>query len=125
MAEEIEEDVIGLEAHDAPRISTKMGLNIGDVLEAIVRKIRHRREIREAPLQALIFDSLYDSYRGVIVFCRVKEGNRERHPIQMMIATGASYDVVEGPDISAQASLSPVMSSGPAWLDTLQPASRM
>ena len=94
VAEEIE-DVIGLEAHDAPRISAKMGLNIEDVLEAIVHKIPAPKGDPEAPLQALIFDSLYDSYRGVIVFCRVKEGTvKKGTPIQMM-ATGASYDVVE------------------------------
>ena len=94
VAEEIE-DVIGLEAHDAPRISAKMGLNIEDVLEAIVHKIPAPKGDPEAPLQALIFDSLYDSYRGVIVFCRVKEGTVKKGiPIQMM-ATGASYDVVE------------------------------
>lgn len=94
MAEEIE-DVIGLEAHDAPRISAKMGLNIEDVLEAIVHKIPAPKGDPEAPLQALIFDSLYDSYRGVIVFCRVKEGTvKKGTPIQMM-ATGASFDVVE------------------------------
>ena len=94
VAEEIE-DVIGLEAHDAPRISAKMGLNIEDVLEAIVHKIPAPKGDPEAPLQALIFDSLYDSYRGVIVFCRVKEGTvKKGTPIQMM-ATGAFYDVVE------------------------------
>ena len=94
VAEEIE-DVIGLEAHDAPRISAKMGINIEDVLEAIVHKIPAPKGDPEAPLQALIFDSLYDSYRGVIVFCRVKEGTvKKGTPIQMM-ATGASYDVVE------------------------------
>ena len=94
VAEEIE-DVIGLEAHDAPRISAKMGLNIEDVLEAIVHKIPAPKGDPEAPLQALIFDSLYDSYRGVIVFCRVKEGTvKKGTPIQMM-ATGACYDVVE------------------------------
>ena len=94
VAEEIE-DVIGLEAHDAPRISAKMGLNIEDVLEAIVHKIPAPKGDPEAPLQALIFDSLYDPYKGVIVFCRIKEGTvKKGTPIQMM-ATGASYDVVE------------------------------
>ena len=93
VAEEIE-DVIGLEAHDAPRISAKSGLNVEDVLEAIVEKIPAPEGDPEAPLQALIFDSVYDSYRGVIVFCRIKEGTVKRGtPIKMM-ATGASYDVV-------------------------------
>ncbi|MGI5982039.1 MAG: translation elongation factor 4 [Sakamotonia sp.] len=94
VAEEIE-DVIGLEAHDAPRISAKNGLNVEDVLEAIVEKIPAPEGDPGAPLQALIFDSIYDSYRGVIVFCRIKEGTVKRGtPIKMM-ATGASYDVVE------------------------------
>ena len=94
VADEIE-DVIGIEAHDAPRISAKTGLNVEDVLEAIVHKVPAPVGDPEAPLQALIFDSLYDSYRGVIVFCRVKEGTvKKGTPIQMM-ATGASYDVVE------------------------------
>ena len=94
VANEIE-DVIGLEAHDAPKISAKNGLNIEDVLEAVVEKIPAPEGDPEAPLQALIFDSLYDPYRGVIVFFRVKEGTVKRGtPIKMM-ATGATYDVVE------------------------------
>ena len=94
VANEIE-DVIGLEAHDAPKISAKNGLNIEDVLEAVVEKIPAPEGDPEAPLQALIFDSLYDPYRGVIVFFRVKEGTvRRGTPIKMM-ATGATYDVVE------------------------------
>ena len=94
VANEIE-DVIGLEAHDAPKISAKNGLNIEDVLEAVVEKIPAPEGDPEAPLQALIFDSLYDPYRGVIVFFRVKEGTiRKGTPIKMM-ATGATYDVVE------------------------------
>ncbi|MBR5268865.1 MAG: translation elongation factor 4 [Lachnospiraceae bacterium] len=89
------EDVIGIEAHDAPRISAKNGLNIEDVLEAVVEKIPAPQGDPEAPLQALIFDSLYDPYRGVIVFFRVKEGTiRKGTPVKMM-ATGATYDVVE------------------------------
>ena len=89
------EDVIGLEAHDAPRISAKTGQNVDDVLEAIVNKIPAPSGDPDAPLQALIFDSLYDSYRGVIVFCRVKNGTvKKGTPIRMM-ATGASFDVVE------------------------------
>ena len=94
VAEEIE-DVIGREAYDAPRISAKNGLNVEDVLEAIVEKSPAPEGDPGAPLQALIFDSIYDSYRGVIVFCRIKEGTVKRGtPIKMM-ATGASYDVVE------------------------------
>ena len=89
------EDVIGLEAHDAPRISAKTGLNVDEVLEAIVEKIPAPKGNPDAPLKALIFDSLYDSYKGVIIFCRIKEGTvKKGTPIQMM-ATGASYDVVE------------------------------
>ena len=94
VANEIE-DVIGLEAHDAPKISAKNGVNIEDVLEAVVERIPAPEGDPEAPLQALIFDSLYDPYRGVIVFFRVKEGTiRKGTPIKMM-ATGATYDVVE------------------------------
>ena len=89
------EDVIGIEAHDAPLISAKTGLNIEDVLEQVVAKIPAPIGDRTAPLQALIFDSLYDAYKGVIVFCRVKEGSvRKGTPIKMM-ATGATAEVVE------------------------------
>ncbi len=92
--EEIE-DVIGLEAHDAPLISAKNGLNIEEVLEQVVTKIPAPKGDPKAPLQALIFDSVYDSYKGVIVFIRVKEGSvRKGTPIRMM-ATGATADVVE------------------------------
>ncbi len=73
VVEEIE-DVIGIEAHDAPRISAKTGLNVEDVLEAIVEKIPAPTGDPDAPLKALIFDSLYDPYKGVIIFCRIKEG---------------------------------------------------
>ncbi|MDO4330749.1 MAG: translation elongation factor 4 [Lachnospiraceae bacterium] len=94
VVEEIE-DVIGIEAHDAPRISAKTGLNVEEVLEAIVHKIPAPQGDSEAPLQALIFDSLYDPYKGVIIFCRIKEGTvRKGTPIRMM-ATGAEADVVE------------------------------
>ncbi len=92
--EEIE-DVIGLEAQDAPRISAKTGLNIEDVLEQIVEKIPAPGGNPENPLQALIFDSLYDSYKGVIVFCRIKEGRVKVGTTIKMMATGASADVVE------------------------------
>ena len=89
------EDVIGIEAEDAPQISAKTGLNVEDVLEAIVEKIPAPVGDPNAPLQALIFDSVYDSYKGVIVFCRIKEGSvKKGTPIQMM-ATGAKADVVE------------------------------
>ncbi len=89
------EDVIGIEAQDAPRISAKSGLNVEDVLEAIVNKIPAPSGDANAPLQALIFDSLYDSYKGVIVFCRIKNGTvKPGTPIKMM-ATGASATVVE------------------------------
>ena len=89
------EDVIGIEAEDAPLISAKMGLNIDQVLEQIVEKIPAPQGDPDAPLQALIFDSLYDQYKGVIVFCRIKEGRVSRGtPIKMM-ATGASFEAVE------------------------------
>ena len=94
VANEIE-DVIGIEAHDAPRISAKTGLNVEDVLEAIVQKIPAPAGDSEAPLQALIFDSLYDSYKGVIVFCRIKEGTVKKGTRIRMMATGAEEDVVE------------------------------
>ena len=94
VVEEIE-DVIGIEAHDAPRISAKTGLNVEDVLEAIVEKIPAPTGDPDAPLKALIFDSLYDPYKGVIIFCRIKEGAvKKGTPIKMM-ATGAEADVVE------------------------------
>ena len=94
VASEIE-DVIGIEAHDAPRISAKVGLNIEDVLEAIVAKIPAPEGDPNAPLQALIFDSIYDSYKGVIVFVRIKEGSvKKGDPIRMM-ATGAVEEVVD------------------------------
>ena len=92
--EEIE-DVIGIEAHDAPRISAKTGQNVDQVLEQIVKKIPAPKGDPKAPLQAVIFDSVYDSYKGVIIFCRIKEGTvRRGMPIHMM-ATGADADVVE------------------------------
>lgn len=92
--EEIE-DVIGIEAADAPQTSAKTGLNIDQVLEQIVEKIPAPQGDPKAPLKALIFDSLYDSYKGVIVFCRIKEGSvKKGTPIQMM-ATGAKAEVVE------------------------------
>ena len=92
--EEIE-DVIGIEAEDAPRISAKTGLNVEEVLEQIVEKIPAPGGDPKAQLQALIFDSLYDAYKGVIVFCRLMEGTiKKGTPIRMM-ATGAEAEVVE------------------------------
>ena len=89
------EDVIGLEAEDAPLISAKMGIGIEDVLEAVVAKIPAPDGDPEAPLKALIFDSLYDSYKGVIVFCRVRDGVIRKGQKLRMMATGAVEEVVE------------------------------
>ncbi|MBP5331850.1 MAG: elongation factor 4, partial [Lachnospiraceae bacterium] len=89
------EDVIGLEAQDAPLISAKNGINIDDVLEAIVKKIPAPTGDASAPLKCLIFDSIYDSYKGVIVFVRVMEGTINRNTRILMMATGAEADVVE------------------------------
>ncbi len=89
------EDVIGLEAQDAPLISAKVGLNIEDVLEKVVESIPAPEGDVDAPLQALIFDSVYDSYKGVIVFCRIKEGRIRKGTKARMMATGALADVVE------------------------------
>ena len=94
VAQEIE-DVIGIEAMDAPRISAKTGLNIEDVLEQIVNKIPSPTGDVTAPLKALIFDALYDSYKGVIVFCRIKEGTVKVGDKIKMMATGASSEVTE------------------------------
>ena len=94
VAQEIE-DVIGIEAMDAPRISAKTGLNIEDVLEQIVNKIPSPSGDAAAPLKALIFDALYDSYKGVIVFCRIKEGTVKVGDKIKMMATGASSEVTE------------------------------
>ena len=89
------EDVIGIPALDAPRISAKMGTNIEAVLEEIVTKIPSPQGDDNAPLQALIFDSYYDSYKGVIVYVRVKEGKLTKDMKIRMMATGAEFDVVE------------------------------
>ena len=89
------EDVIGLEAHDAPLISAKQGLNIEEVLEQIVTKISAPNGEAKSPLKALIFDSLYDAYKGVIVFCRVFDGTVKKGTEIKMMATGAVAEVVE------------------------------
>ena len=89
------EDVIGLEAQDAPQISAKNGINIEAVLEAIVHKLPAPKGDPEAPLKALIFDSVYDSYKGVIVFIRIMEGSIKKGDRIRMMATGAEAEVVE------------------------------
>lgn len=92
--EEIE-DVIGLEAQDAPLISAKNGIGIEDVLEQVVAKVPAPEGSPDAPLKALIFDSVYDSYKGVIVFCRLREGRVKKGTRIKMMATGATAEVVE------------------------------
>ncbi len=89
------EDVIGIEAQDAPRISAKTGLHVEEVLEEIVHKIPAPQGNPKAALQALIFDSVYDSYKGVIISCRVMEGSLRRGTRIRMMATGAVEEVVE------------------------------
>lgn len=89
------EDVIGLEAMDAPEISAKSGLNVKEVLEDVVKKIPAPTGDPEAPLKSLIFDSLYDSYRGVIVFIRVRDGVIRKGTKVRFMASGAEEEVVE------------------------------
>ena len=89
------EDIIGIPAEDAPEISAKNGINIHSVLEMIVDQVPPPRGDREKPLQALIFDSQYDSYRGVIVYTRIMEGTVRAGMDIRMMATGAEYKVVE------------------------------
>ena len=94
VAHEIE-DVIGLEAMDAPQISAKTGLNVEEVLEAVVHRLPAPKGSPENPLQALVFDSLYDSYRGVIIFMRIKEGRVKKGDAIRFMATGAEFTVTE------------------------------
>lgn len=89
------EDVIGIDAENAPMISAKSGLNIEDVLEKIVELIPSPRGDINAPLQALIFDSIYDAYKGVIVFCRIKNGSVKKGTKIKMMATGKIFDAIE------------------------------
>ena len=89
------EDVIGIEAQDAPRISAKNGINIEEVLEQVVKKVPAPHGDPEAPLKALIFDSLYDSYKRVIIFCRLFDGCVKKGTTIRMMATGAEAEVVE------------------------------
>ena len=92
--EEIE-DVIGLDASDAPLISAKMGTNIEEVLEQIITKIPAPSGDENSPLQVLIFDSIYDAYKGVIIFCRIFDGSVKKGDEILMMATGAKAEVVE------------------------------
>ena len=89
------EDVIGIEAQDAPLISAKNNINIGDVLETIVKKIPAPSGDENAPLKALIFDSYYDSYKGVIIYVRIMDGSVKAGDTIELMATKAKYDVVE------------------------------
>ena len=89
------EDIIGIPALDAPEISAKVGLNIDDVMDAIVAQVPAPSGDPNAPLKALIFDSQYDNYRGVIVFMRIFDGNIRKGTRVKMMQTGAEYEVVE------------------------------
>ncbi len=89
------EDIIGIEADDAPQISAKTGQNVHEVLEQVVKKLPAPTGDAEAPLQALIFDSVYDSYKGVIIFVRLKNGTVRKGTRIRMMATGAEAEVVE------------------------------
>ena len=95
------EDIIGIPAQDAPEISAKNGINIHSVLEMIVKEVPAPTGDRNVPLQALIFDSQYDSYRGVIVYTRIKQGTVKPGMDIRMMATGAVYKVVEVGNMSA------------------------
>ncbi|MBO4931695.1 MAG: elongation factor 4, partial [Clostridia bacterium] len=97
------EDVIGIPALDAPRISAKTGLNVEEVLERIVTDIPAPEGDPDAPLQALIFDSYYDAYKGVIVYIRVKEGTVHPGDIIRMMAVGSEFNVVECGHLRANA----------------------
>ncbi len=89
------EDIIGIEAQDAPLISAKVGTGIEDVLEAVIHRLPAPKGDPDAPLKALIFDSVYDSYKGVIVFCRIMDGRISRGTRVRFMATGAVFEVVE------------------------------
>ena len=105
IAQEVE-DVIGLPCLDAPRVSAKMGIGIDDVLERVISDIPAPKGDENAPLKALIFDSVYDSYKGVIVYIRVFEGTLKAGDTVKMMATGAEFTVVEVGHMGATA-LSP------------------
>ena len=101
MAKRAVEDIIGIPAEDAPCISAKMGLNIKDVLERIVRDVPAPKGDTEKPLKALIFDSYYDAYKGVVVYIRVMDGKLSVGDTVKMMNTGAKFDVVEVGTLSA------------------------
>ena len=105
VAQEVE-DVIGLPCLDAPRVSAKMGIGIADVLERVITDIPAPKGDETAPLKALIFDSVYDSYKGVIVYIRVFEGTLKAGDTVRMMATGTEFNVVEVGHMGATA-LSP------------------
>ncbi len=94
-AKEEVENVIGLEAMDAPEISAKLGTNVEDVLRAIVEKVPAPKGDRQAPLRALIFDSQYDAYRGVVVYVRLMDGQLHTGDRIRMMASGAEYEIIE------------------------------
>lgn len=89
------EDIIGIPAMDAPRVSAKLGLNIEAVLEAVVLRVPPPKGDENAPLTALIFDSYYDAYKGVVVYIRVKDGGVKAGDSIKLMSTGATYNVVE------------------------------
>lgn len=89
------ENVIGIPAMDAPRVSAKMGINIHEVLERVIKDIPCPKGSESSPLKALIFDSYYDSYKGVIIFVRVKEGHVRVGDKIKLIATGAEFQTTE------------------------------
>lgn len=89
------EDVIGIPAMDAPRVSAKLGINIDQVLEAVVKQVPPPQGDEDAPLTALIFDSYYDAYKGVVVYIRVKDGSVKAGDTIKLMSTGATYTVVE------------------------------
>ncbi len=89
------EDVIGIIAEDAPEVSAKSGLNIEDVLELVVKSVPHPTGDQSAPLKCLIFDSVYDSYKGVVASVRVFDGEVKKGDMMMMMSTGKTFEVVE------------------------------
>lgn len=88
-------NVTDIEAHDTPRVSVEAGINIEEVLETIVKKAPAPAEDPGAPLQALVLDFLYNSYKGVVMFCRVKEGTAKWGIVAHMMTTGANTEVME------------------------------